>query len=1815
MKAYRREAMKRIMHSKSILHRMTALAMTVVMVLTLVVADSNFHLFAEGEEATYEEIDISDFFKDGSDSTGESVKEISKWTNKDGVQLVLKSEESSGASEVSADDVRYMSYTPGVASDTNAPATSTDSASLKIIDNKVKWESGSSIMCLAVYMKSSSSEPAPGLASSTNGNTDTATETYTLVGKVTVSLDNVNPTVTADVTTTKEEKDGVSNYKEVTDENDKTSYYLVNTDAEIEIEVTPSDGDDANKFSGIAKVEYTTDDGKSCMEISAVNGKYTLKLDNSKPSGSYKFRATDKAGNVGDWSSDSIVIKRLTETLSIDSITPELNKKTYTDSTSLNYWLLDNDAVEYKVKVTGSKAYGLADGESVAATVHYMWVDNEGKAIGSEATANVVKGEATFNISSETVTGENSENSEEQKEHYLVIKAVDELGNATLWKDAKNGHIVFVKKNTPKVTISGIIAGGVSNASLEDYNASTENKWTNKVTFTVGAESDYTYLESLTYAYAGKTGDAKAAEGKDSGNVYSDLAKYKTESVSVDAGKNSGLSLGDGITTITYTATDYAGNKGIASIDVYIDNTQPEVSIKGSGKTEEGYTAGSAETLTLTYRDAMSGVKDASATVTKSGTESKTTKYTYSDLKAADGKIVLSETGTYTVSLEAVDNAGNKATVTTKEITVNADKLESSLTVTVGEDTLVTSDDSKEAKYYTNGSAGDIKVTYKVSGYALGADCVNEDFAVTPFGGTKEETISVDKEVKNGETADGTKKAGFNTVSITYTLDKSKQGLYDVSVTANKKGLTDKTETRSVSFYYDKEAPQFTSISMKVPEGKSYKLVDGVQFYNSTSEPAIKLAVTDNSKNNDALTYEIKDEENNVIGSGSVNMESGSVDTAIGVNASKITTGKEYTVNVYFTDKSSNTSSPATVKFKVDAGAPTLKINNDKGGVQNTYWNKGNVTITANADDKDGYVSSFVVNGTCDGEALEEKTVTLEKPQQSVSGVVMGTYSKEGVYSISVNAYDEVGNVSQTVKTTFVIDKKSPVLTVTNGSESTLGENRTITFSVSDNYGIDTGKITFKVFAKRYDESTWTEQTLACTKKDGKNISVSYNMTDKDGKATQYRFSISGTDNSGNPLIEKSGEGLLTGGNGSLTSSKTYYVDKTKPFIRITDNPANRYRDHAYFNGAVTFGVEVTEQFADLTNTFVIDNSKGDVAISSGSANKSETFKVQTNGSAWSKSITYTAEGDYNLVFTATDGCDNVNTAGTRFHIDKTAPVITIDPDGAVAGSVNNTDVTLPYVLSDNMRGYTYTVHVVRRDASGSVVYDGDRIKNESWGTSGDGTSTIRDSRSLRFADEGDYTVTISAVDRAGNKAADKSIRFRIDKTAPVISISGMNDTQTSAVTASISVNEAYSLSYEGRSLSSSDISVTVTRKTDGTAAANVVSLGTGSFSDGNPHIASYSFNEDGEYTITVTARDLSGNTAATATRTFKIDSNAPVITATAVDKDGKTVNVNDVVGSSDAVSANYVDMSLSIEEAFFATNDVDIKIVKDGTDVSDKYFANYSNSAELSTGSQRFDEDGVYNITVTATDALGNAAESYNIVFTVDNVAPSVEPTTRLKSFMERAEASEDGSVLLNAEDFADILNEGYEALWDVNDTSVFDVNVKMDGVALIDFSDMSDGYHKIEIEVTDQVGHVTTSEFEFTYDGTAPRIIITGVEDGETVRDPFTLTIGLEDEDDEITSIVINGEEIDPSAYAGGSYSMEVSEYGTYVIEVAAKDKAGNVASTFNEDTDSYFTFTLREKLSPVMIIILIVVVVILAGLLVFIIMAGKRKKKKTV
>ena len=1771
--------MKNITKNNSMLHRMIALVMAVVMTLTLVAIDSHFHLFADEAEVAANDVDTIDVtnvlngYSDGHEAT------VAYASNKSKVKLSVNKADIADikltakvgdeditveGKDIDVKDIKYLTYKENATDDKDKlnknPATPTDAdKTIALSENVALTTKGNDkntyVALYYAYKK------------------DNAVVKYIYMGTAKVLYDDVAPEISID---------SVNTGKAVVDKDD---YYLVNMNATLEIAFKATDAD-----SGIDKI-VSIKDG-STEEIELEDGKFV----STEGSGVYTIKAYDKAGNSKELDKP-IIVKRVNSVLQTNDVSLEI-KNLVNEDLYPGYYI-KKDAMEVTVTLdniakAGDETTGIEDlgytleylvaqddsNDKLIKTVEFK-PDETSKSDKSNNENNTnVKLVATFTI---PAFGE----SEKEIANKLYVRVNDEVGNSTLWLNKYN-QVVFIDPGEPSVVLSGIKLTRPDGANsgeykkLEDYNGLL-NKWASKLSLNLNVSNGYSYINKVTYV-------AKAnGKTKKTGCLSSSIGAF-TYATNVTVGSADGctIKLDNGEYDVTFTAESYAGTTVSESIHVCIDDIAPELTVNSTVtgdalEDKDEYTVGENETLKLSYSDKTSGVASAKYKITHNGVADKE----WSAVNA-DKSIELKKAGVYKVEIEVVDNTGN-STIKTVNVKVDNVELQTSLVVTKGEPDVDSESDVKvENVNYLNW--GDVYVLYTVTGYALDAGDIKDVSSCVPFGEKKTTVEQRYKKVTVVELDDGK-----NRVEVLYHITKDDihiaQGEYTFSIDAKKhfsnfedKDVVVKNDTTTL--YYDVEAPQ--SVTVELPGGKK---ISKTYYYGPKKNGSVIVKVTaidDNATYDQKFTYEVADTTKTVKGT----VENGS---SIAIPYSSVESNKQYKLKLKLTDKANNTGAASVtdkdteVYFYIDTENPSFndgvvtvnnKITDAVLSKEDHYNESVKVAFTA-TDNK--YISSISVNGTCDGKKISNK---IDYGKYNKTHTYSVTYKEEGSYNLTITVEDEVGNkTNKNIK--FVIDRTSPKLTVTGGNDHRLNEDTWIKFAIDDNYGIDSDDVTLIVKSKKYSESSWTED-MVTFRGNKKHLTAEYKLTADDDSAVEYQFVFSESiDYAGNTMEDKTG----------VLKNKTYYVDKVCPDVYLDNDPANIQTDNIYLKNSVSFKVVVEEQFKALKNILTVENSTKTKVIGP----KSNIIEISKNGGIGkSNLIECKEEGEYNITFTVTDECGNEGGYDSHFFIDRTCPTITF----GTYNKINNSDVNFSARLEDNMKGSTYNVHIVRKDFAGNIVQDED--KKGTW-------ENENSSYAETFSAEGDYTITVTADDKAGNDATPQTATFRIDKTAPVISITGMNDKQTTGVTATISVDEAFSFNYEDNALGSSDFNVTITKKTDGTAATNVATFGTSSFSAGNPHTVSYNCSEDGEYTITASAMDLARNKAAEQTKTFKVDSKAPVLKVNAVDKDSKKVENYDPIGSIDSSTPNYVDMSLSVEEAFFATDNVEISVKKDSKDVSSSYFTNYRNSAEISTGTQRFSEDGVYEVSIKAQDELGNKADDYNLVFTVDNTPPELAATNVLDKFKAKTTKTDDGSILLNADDFADIINQGYEALWNVNDTSDFSVDAKIDGVSLIDFSDLSDGYHQLTIEVTDKVGHVSKDEFDFTYDGTAPRIIITGVEDGETVREPFTMTIGLENPDDEITSIVINGNTIDPANYsANNKYEMQVQDYDTYTIEVTAKDKAGNVASTIDEDTGAVFTFKLSEKLSPVVLVIIIIAAILLIALLIFIILASKRKKK---
>ena len=1822
--------MKNITKNNSMLHRMIALVMAVVMTLTLVAIDSHFHLFADEAEVAANEVDTIDVtnvlkgYSDGHEATVEyaSNKSNAKFSvNKADIadiKLTAKVGDEDitvEGKDIDVNDIKYLTYKENATDDKNKlnknPATPTDADKTSALSENVALTTdGDKNTCVALYYAYKK---------------DNAVMKYIYMGTAKVLYDDVAPSAQIQKI----------NLNDNAKNPDGKDYILVNDDGVVNVKLTTSDG---KSGSGIERIVYIKDGGEE-IELEKDEFNFVAEKGDTSGSGTYVFKAYDKAGNVSE-ASAPVIIKRVVNGPSIKSVTPKLVKKNGIDFrlfTFANNFANVVNNCNFTVEVENAVAGEGSDKVDISSNLYYKIGNME-----SVKCTNGVsdgKGNITFTFS---VADTSFERSGDEPKRITIYAEDAYFGNKSVGAD-QDGDIVFIGKTKPNVEVSG-----------------ASKNWVKKCALTVAASSDYAYIDTISYSVNGVSNDIVTG-----GTAF--VLDNKTVTIGgVDgvaggdaASNGSNIYLPDGEHTITFTAKDYAGGEGSAETTVKIDNTAPIVSIKDCNDEDKfnTVTEASKACFNISYSDDASGIEKVTAILSKDGEnkltfstdEAEATKNCVLDVNGKTKTISIPDlddkelaSGQYSLTLEATDKAGNSKKVK-KDLYVNLSDLSvEKFSLNVDEKTF----DLKEQKgaVWTPGNKLSIDATVKSFELNKGND---EDVKLVVTYTSLNKASTTNNEYNAYSENNGT---------VSVKCDLSKEGRYIINLMARIHGTKSFSTIARADVVYDKTAPKLITISC---EGAYSTSSNGVAYYAKKGSVNIKISAEDNNlftaENENELSYEIKDSRNNdkLIAKGVISplTEDGKYEATVTGKDMNIVSNRKtpYKVNFAITDKAGNKKIlENAIAFVVDSEAPSVnvkninKYNNNKvkldwsDSSDNFILYRYQITYNYSKYEFDKQDNSKIVKKASKTVKYSEDNWKNYKEMSDDFGV--GEYKNVKVY-----VQDRAGNKTCFNVGDFVVDGSSPKVTVDDGNKTRSNQDQWIKFTITDDYGIDPNVIELKVLYKTFDykDSTinsWTVDAKNIKKtmsKDGKTCYVKYKMTQKNNQATAYKFELRGTDRAGRRIItkdsklrtEQNGSYIITKGDlgndkdGYGNDKKTkfpkerefnwYYIDEIKPELinkefslllydsEGTEIPYKSSGNYGYFNKDLELYVTVGDQFDLSTNLKVTD---------------SDSQKKDHNRNIWlnpynrvSDTVKYELgdqlkDDTYKLTIQVADACGNYSIKQkVNFFIDKEAPVISVRD----VAKINNSDVNFVADLSDNLKGSTYNVNIVRKDFAGNIVQKED--KKGTW-------ENENSSYAETFSAEGDYTITVTADDKAGNEAKSETRTFRIDKTAPVISISGMNDKQTTGVTATISIDEAFSLNYEeDNALGSSDFNVTITKKTDGTAATNVATFGTSLFSEGNPHTVSYNCSEDGEYTITAVATDLAGNKAAEQTKTFKVDSKAPVLKVTAVDKDSKKVENYDPIGSIDSSAPNYVDMSLSVEEAFFATDNVEISVKKDSKDVSSSYFTNYRNSAEISTGTQRFSEDGVYEVSIKAQDELGNKADDYNLVFTVDNTPPELAATNVLDKFKAKTTKTDDGSILLNADDFADIINQGYEALWNVNDTSDFSVDAKIDGVSLIDFSDLSDGYHQLTIEVTDKVGHVSKDEFDFTYDGTAPRIVITGVEDGETVREPFTMTIGLENPDDEITSIVINGNTIDPANYsANNKYEMQVQDYDTYTIEVTAKDKAGNVASTIDEDTGAVFTFKLSEKLSPVVLVIIIIAAILLIALLIFIILASKRKKK---
>lgn len=255
-----------------------------------------------------------------------------------------------------------------------------------------------------------------------------------------------------------------------------------------------------------------------------------------------------------------------------------------------------------------------------------------------------------------------------------------------------------------------------------------------------------------------------------------------------------------------------------------------------------------------------------------------------------------------------------------------------------------------------------------------------------------------------------------------------------------------------------------------------------------------------------------------------------------------------------------------------------------------------------------------------------------------------------------------------------------------------------------------------------------------------------------------------------------------------------------------------------------------------------------------------QTGKWEATVTAPSKS-SYTKEGHYyGVVLKAWDDAGNMSTVdvtdtelGASLKLivkEKVAPVITITYPTASATITNNKPVIKWKVMDDDSG--------VDPDTIGITIDSGSKITSGITKTAVTGGYECSYTPGTALPD-GSHTIKINASDFDGNAATQKSVTFKVDTVAPVLSVSSPDDNL-------VTNNASCTVSGTTNDVTSSPCKVTV--KLNSGTAENVTVNADGTFSKALTLT-------QGTNTIVIVSTDSAGKST-TVTRTVILDTGAP---------------------------------------------------------------------------------------------------------------------------------------------------------------------------------------------------------------------------------------------------------------------------------------------------------------------------------------------------
>src|SRR5699024_476078 len=267
--------------------------------------------------------------------------------------------------------------------------------------------------------------------------------------------------------------------------------------------------------------------------------------------------------------------------------------------------------------------------------------------------------------------------------------------------------------------------------------------------------------------------------------------------------------------------------------------------------------------------------------------------------------------------------------------------------------------------------------------------------------------------------------------------------------------------------------------------------------------------------------------------------------------------------------------------------------------------------------------------------------------------------------------------------------------------------------------------------------------------------------------------------------------------------------------------------------------------------------------------------------------------------------------------------------------------------------------------------YSSEELEEVEWENTG-----ITSTAAFPFTeDDGTYRMHVTSVDKAGNKASEKISTFTIDRENPETFITGVEDGEHYN-----DKEKAVSAKVKDENIDQSRTTLEVNKWDEKENEFVDADIETGLDFDGNLATWEHDFSDEDTYEIVLNATDKAGRSGITQRVVFTIDRTDPVVLMDKI-KDGEYYDQKRVV-------------TFEVDERNYRENNVEFKVVKDGTDITENIEGDgkWRNKAKVSSLTYTFADNGDYEVTFASKDKAGNESDVIKRKFTIDTSPPSIK-------------------------------------------------------------------------------------------------------------------------------------------------------------------------------------------------------------------------------